>query len=738
MPEFFAEHPGRLYVVATLLPLFPAAVLLLVMLTRDLTRPHANNGGAAGRVYGWLNRPSVDLAGAWLSIGVMGIISAIAVYGLATLVIDFHFTPKPPVIVAFGAPPLDNDVLLWQSNADAGQMDWIRFGPTPLPNPDYADFKHHSLPLGYWVDETTLTLFVMVSLIGTMICLFSIGYMSGELSPGAATPTGHPIQAGGFARFYLFLNIFVVAMFNLLIADNLLQLFISWEIMGACSYFLISFYQGRREAGWAANKAFIANRIGDVGFLIAIAIAWSETNTLLIGALDFTDYAEPLWSPTMQTLFGLGLFLGCVGKSAQFPLQVWLPDAMAGPTPVSALIHAATMVAAGVYLVARCYALFTPEVFLVIAYTGCITLFVAATAACVQTDIKKVLAYSTVSQLGFMMLALGVGGWAAGVFHLLTHAFFKALLFLSAGSVIHGLHHEQDLRKMGGLRRKMPITAYTMLVGVLAISGFPLLSGWYSKEAILTQAAIAGLGGLEVGGPVDAVLGIVPFLAAGLTAFYMLRLWLLTFAGEPRDESIYRHAHESPWVMTVPLVILAMFSVALGWGWPVWEPDASYLYNYLHYDVQPTIDGGPTVFDDVDPVAYVHDYHLVLELAAGGIALVGFAVAYWRYALRTPTFADATEPTGFFARGWYFDALYDFTIRRPTQKLATLAAAVDKASPDAPSVRSLDGMLNSVGRFASVSGTALRSLQTGRVRGYVAILGLTVVGVLGMLAVLTR
>ena len=556
MPEFFAEHPGRLYVLATLLPLVPAAVLLLVITARNLTRPYANAGGMAGRVYGLLNRPNVDLAGAWLSIGVMGIVSTIAVFGLTTMLIDWHYTPHPDVIIGLGDPPLAEDILFWQSNADAGQMDWIRFGSIPVPEPAFDIYKHHSLPLGYWVDETTTVLFVMVALIGTMIFLFSIGYMSGELSPGVASQAPHSPTNGGFARFYLFLNLFVVAMFNLLIADNLLQLFISWEIIGACSYFLISFYQTRTEAGWAANKAFIANRIGDVGFLIAIAIAWSETNTLLIGALDYKDYAEPLWSPTMQTLFGLGLFLGCVGKSAQFPLQVWLPDAMAGPTPVSALIHAATMVAAGVYLVARCYPLLTNEVFVVIAYTGCITLFVAATAACVQTDIKKVLAYSTVSQLGFMMLALGVGGWAAGLFHLLTHAFFKALLFLGAGSVIYGLHHEQDLRKMGGLRRKMPITAYTMLVGVLAISGFPLLSGWYSKEAILTSAVTAG-----IGEPENVALAVVPFAAAGLTAFYMLRLWLLAFAGDPRNDDVYYHAHESPWVMTVPLLVLAVLSI---------------------------------------------------------------------------------------------------------------------------------------------------------------------------------
>ncbi len=271
----------------------------------------------------------------------------------------------------------------------------------------------------------------------------------------------------------------------------------------------------------------------------------------------------PYW---MLVAAGLGIFLGCVGKSAQFPLQVWLPDAMEGPTPVSALIHAATMVAAGVYLVGRCYPLFTPEVLLVIAYVGGITLFVAATIAVVMTDIKKVLAYSTVSQLGYMMLALGVGGWVAGLFHLITHAFFKALLFLGSGSVIYGCHHEQDMRKMGGLYPKMKITALSMLMGVLAIAGVPLFTGWYSKDAILAQA----IGFVTCMHSSTALLFVLPLMTAGITTFYMFRMWLMTFTGKPRDQHVYEHAHESPALMTVPLIALAVMSVCVAWGWPVW------------------------------------------------------------------------------------------------------------------------------------------------------------------------
>ncbi|MCZ2343584.1 MAG: NADH-quinone oxidoreductase subunit L [Bacteroidales bacterium] len=736
MLEFFAEHPGRLYVAATLLPLVPAVLILLIGTVRNLTRPYADVPGIAGWLYARLNHPRVELAGAWLSIGVMGLVSFIAVYGFTTLLYE-HYLPRlsgEPI-----APWNLDDTRLWNVNADGGQIDWIRFGSTPVPDAELDIIKAHSIHLGYWIEIDTTVMFAMVAVVGTMIYVFSLGYMRNELKSTTIDETLQHARRGRFGRFYLYLNLFVIAMFNLIIADNLLQVFISWELVGVCSYFLISYYYERREAGWAANKAFIANRIGDVGFLIAIAISWSTCNTFMIGALGaempWHGALEPLFSPTMRTLLGLGLFLGCVGKSAQFPLQVWLPDAMAGPTPVSALIHAATMVAAGVYLVARCYPLFTPDALLVIAYTGCITLLIGGTVACVQTDIKKVLAYSTVSQLGYMMLALGVGGWAAGVFHLLTHAFFKALLFLGAGSVIHGLHHEQDLRKMGGLRRKMPVTAWTMFIGVLAISGFPLLSGWYSKEAILTAAATFG-----VAAPSHVVLAVVPFLVAGLTAFYMFRLWFLTFAGEPRDRHVYDHAHESPLVMTIPLIILAMFSIAVGWGWPAWEPEASFLYELLNHQHWPS----SHFWDDPqDPLlnaaTLLHEYHLLLELIAGAIGLFGFAVAYWRYVLRTPRFhATNTEPRGFLGQAWYFDAVYDACLRKPTQNLAVFTAAFDKQSSDHGAPRSLDGLLNGIGQLAANTGRGLRGIQNGQVRGYVTILGLTVVGLLGMLAVLTR
>ena len=508
-------------------------------------------------------------------------------------------------------------------------------------------------------------MFVMVTFIATLIHMFSIGYMGDELQETVEdhqvhAEHGHLHRRGRFGRFFMYLSLFCFSMLNLVLADNLFQVFVSWELVGICSYLLIGFYFERQSASNAANKAFITNRVGDAGFIIGLLILWTY-----VGTFNFEDiFRQVRWpvrdtqgglvlggqfvrgslaatadvpaaiaapdgpgrrrgderlavparavrrlprrrTPRMEAInwdqvgtvevhadpdgrqfgvmpywmlvvAGLGIFLGCVGKSAQFPLQVWLPDAMEGPTPVSALIHAATMVAAGVYLVARFYPLFTPEALLVIAYTGGITLFVAATIAVVMTDIKKVLAYSTVSQLGYMMLALGVGGWVAGLFHLMTHAFFKALLFLCSGSVIYGCHHEQDMMKMGGLFPKMKITALTMLVGVLAISGMPLFSGWYSKDAILAQAF-----GYVYVHPGHVLLFLLPLVTAGITTFYMFRMWFLTFAGKPRDQHVYEHAHESPWLMTVPLIVLAVFSVCVAWGRQPWNPEESYLAEQI-------------------------------------------------------------------------------------------------------------------------------------------------------------
>jgi NADH-quinone oxidoreductase subunit L len=456
---------------------------------------------------------------------------------------------------------------------------------------------------------------------------------------------------------------------------------------------------------------------------------------------DFVNYGViPYW---LFVVMGLGLFLGCVGKSAQFPLHTWLPDAMEGPTPVSALIHAATMVAAGVYLVGRAFPLFAPDVLLIIAYTGAITLFIAATIALVQTDIKRILAYSTVSQLGFMMLALGLGGWVAGLLHLITHAFFKALLFLGSGSVIFGCHHEQDVRKMGGLWRKMPVTAFTMLVGVLAISGAPLFSGWYSKDQIIGTAMGFGLDHRQ-----HILLLVLPLLTTAMTAFYMFRLWFLTFAGKPRDDHVHEHAHESPAVMTVPLVVLAVFSVCVAWGWPVWDANASYLGGVLARSEPVAVDLG---FHHERHLA--HEYHLLAGGLALGLALIGAAAAYWFFG-RTQPSAEALYAAGspayrFLVNKWYFDEAYDTALVNPTVALAKGSAAADKRPTDEPpppgeaelppkrfDLFTLDGIINAFGQAVESVGRSLRAVQSGNLRGYVVALALTAALLLGILTAL--
>jgi NADH-quinone oxidoreductase subunit L len=461
----------------------------------------------------------------------------------------------------------------------------------------------------------------------------------------------------------------------------------------------------------------------------------------------------PYW---LLTVAGLGVFLGCVGKSAQFPLHVWLPDAMEGPTPVSALIHAATMVAAGVYLVGRCFPLFTPEARIVIAYTGGITLFVAATIAIVMHDIKKVLAYSTVSQLGYMMLALGIGGWVAGLMHLLTHAFFKALLFLGSGSVIHGCHHEQDMRKMGGLRSKMPITAVTMLVGVLAIAGTPLFSGWYSKDAIVAQ----GLGFAAVYRE-HALLLILPLVTAGITCFYMFRMWFLTFTGKPKDQHVHDHAHESPWLMTVPLILLAVFSVGVAWGSPPWDAEASYLGKVLESAEPASIDADFTPVENMihygstSAIAghgdhahgWVHPVAGLLALLAAVVGVIFAAVVYY-YRLLDPA-ETATQFAWLhrlFENKWYFDELYSALLVRPGLILGTWMKWFDTTVIDGLinnvarytvrfsrfdgrlDNRIVDGTVNLIGDTTSRIGSRIRRVQTGYLRNYVLFLVLAVVG----------
>lgn len=469
-----------------------------------------------------------------------------------------------------------------------------------------AEFGKLRLTISYYIDSLTLAMFCMVTLIATCIHFYAMGYMHDELhdftDPEVTTSDGDKFtRPGRYHRFFQALSLFCFSMLGLVLSGNIAMTFVFWELVGICSYFLIGFYVERHSASTAANKAFIVNRVGDFGMIIGLMILWGSLGTFAfgdiegqgpglfsqirpessgfeqvvpegmatMGMLSAADGAEEPaggWGYWWLTVAGAGIFCGCIGKSAQFPLHTWLPDAMEGPTPVSALVHSATMVAAGVFLTARFYPVFTPETLLVIALVGCITLFIGATIAITATDIKRVLAYSTISQLGYMLTSLGLGGWLAGVLHLFTHAFFKSLLFMCSGSVIHAVH-TNEMTEMGGLRKKMPWTAYTMLIGCLAIAGAGIpfvigFSGYYSKDAILEQARLFGTVNPGFG-------GLFFYAAAGgaaITAFYMFRLWYMTFAGKPRDEHRYDHAHESPPVMFVPLVVLSVFAIGVAWG----------------------------------------------------------------------------------------------------------------------------------------------------------------------------
>ncbi|ADB17812.1 proton-translocating NADH-quinone oxidoreductase, chain L [Pirellula staleyi DSM 6068] len=499
-------------------------------------------------------------------------------------------------------------------------------------------FGNLRMSISYYIDALTISMFCMVTLIATCIHFYAMGYMHDELAPitdkEVTLSNGKTLRRPGrFPRFFQALSLFCFSMLGLVLSGNIAMVFCFWELVGICSWFLIGFYIERNSASTAANKAFIANRVGDFGMIIGLMALWASLGTFAFGDIDLDgdktvtsieqgifskvrpastghtlevpaamvefsardkvaaivlDHVKsggsvedsssevaaqvPLWRSEgfgygLLVVAGLGIFCGCVGKSAQFPLHVWLPDAMEGPTPVSALVHSATMVAAGVYLVGRFYPVFPPETLLVIASVGCITLFIGATIAITATDIKRVLAYSTISQLGYMMLALGVGGWAAGLAHLVTHAFFKSLLFMCSGSVIHAVH-TNDMRRMGGLIKKMPITALTMLIGCLAIAGcgVPFIigfSGYYSKDAILEQAySLATVNGTAS----SSIFFLAATGGAAITAFYMFRMWFLTFVGKPRDQEAYDHAHESPPVMFMPLVILSVFAISIAWN----------------------------------------------------------------------------------------------------------------------------------------------------------------------------
>jgi len=683
--DFFAEQPGRWFLVAGLLPLVGVIVLMFVGVVMRTTWPHS--------------KPTTF--GGWFALLITLLAAGCAVQGLRLFLESDAMEPG-----------LAGTIAVEQDYHE--RLEWLRLGPTK------AERLGTMLTVGYRVDRLTAALVPMVAIVTALIVLFSIGYMKDEAERVVDDHAIHHRRRGRFGQFFLYLLLFEFSMIWLLLGDNLLQVFMGWELVGASSYFLIGFYTERKSAVNAANKAFLVNRVGDAGFLVGIFTAWAAFGTMdldkLGGFLSFN--AIPGRGEFWHTVLGLGIFCGCVGKSAQVPLHTWLRDAMEGPTPVSALIHAATMVAAGVYLVARCYPLFNETTFTVIAYTGAFTMLLAAVIAVRMTDIKRVLAYSTMSQLGFMMLALGVGGWSAGVFHLLTHAFFKALLFLGAGSVIHALHHEQDLRAMGGLRKRMPLTAYAMLAGVLAIAGFPLTSGWASKDQILGAAL-----GFSLTQPTHVLLILAPLLTAALTAYYMGRLWLLAFAGNPRSAAA-EHAHESPWAIVFPLIALAAFSIALGWGWPIWDPEAGPVSRYLDEAKLPSI------VDFAAATKSAHEHHLIAGAAALLAAGLGAGTAIVRYRAGTLTVPAAGIVGKSLDAEAGIDGFYRRIFTRAAIRLGASTAGFDKQNATKTRARfdfaTLDGWATAPADAVVAVAPAAGRIQTGNVRHYVLALVLTV------------
>ena len=539
--------------------------------------------------------------------------------------------------------------------------------------------------LSFQVDALTAVMLLIVTGIGFLIHVYSLGYM------------GHD---GDMARFFIYLNLFIFFMLILVMADNLLLLFVGWEGVGLCSYLLIGFWYRDHNNTIAGNKAFIVNRIGDFGFLLGIFLLVTELGRQGVWTLDFAELQNNvrLLSPQMIAAITLLLFIGATGKSAQIPLFVWLPDAMAGPTPVSALIHAATMVTAGVYMTARLHFLFAlaPATLALIAWIGAATAFFAATIALTQNDIKKVLAYSTVSQLGYMFLAVGLGAYAAAIFHVFTHAFFKACLFLGAGSAIHALGGEQDMRKMGGLRSRMSTTYRTYVIATLAIAGAPLTAGFFSKDLILWQAFSHGA--------LD--LWAIGFLTAGMTAFYMFRQLFMVFHGECRAGAhAQAHLHESPSTMTVPLVILALGSIFAGW---LGAPEYLWGSKWDHW-LAPVFGAQEAHHGSVAVEIYV-------TLAT--LALVGAAIylAYARYGRPGVKIAqDAETGGGFFyhlsLNKYYIDELYDLAVVRPfTASSDWLARVFD------PGV--IDGIANGIARTAQGMSVFWQGVQTGNVQHY--------------------
>jgi proton-translocating NADH-quinone oxidoreductase chain L len=602
---------------------------------------------------------------------------------------------------------------------------WLIEGPSRPPALyDWFAIGDVRVRFALQADGLTLVMLATVTFVGTLIAIYSAGYMQGD---------------EGYPRYFALVSLFLFSMTGLVMANNFILLYAFWEGVGVCSYLLIGFWFSKPAAAAAARKAFLVTRLGDVGLFLGILMMWAlftraGTDTPL-HSFDFDRIFPAAKNQKAELLFVVCLliFCGAVGKSAQFPLHVWLPDAMEGPSPVSALIHAATMVTAGVYLVARCTPLFglAPDAQLVVAWIGGFTALLAALMALTQTDLKRVLAYSTISQLGYMFLALGSGLYrapdlalahlavTAAIFHLFTHAFFKALLFLGAGSVMHAMGGVIDMRRFGGLRKVLPITHWTFLCGAAALAGVPLLSGFMSKDEILAVTQQAGAWEWSTRG-VYGLLLIVGLVTAGLTAFYTFRAYFLTFWGEEKiPPEAGHHAHESPPIMTIPLILLAVGAVAIGivMGNPVTHRIQDFLHDHWARYAIPTL---------MPATEHGHTVNVGLMVVSSVIALAGIAIAWWMYVKQPATAADIVKaiPTAYqMSRSrFYLDELYDLFVVKPMTALAIFCRLFDQYV--------VDGLVDFFGQVPRYLGSVFRPLQNGLVQFYALLMMLGVAGFL--------
>ncbi|MCS7229276.1 MAG: NADH-quinone oxidoreductase subunit L [Candidatus Kryptonium sp.] len=613
------------------------------------------------------------------------------------------------------------------------KFEWVNFGFVQ----NWGEMK---ITLGILIDNLSATMLIVVGVVSFLVHVFSIGYMKGDVR---------------YSRYFAYLNFFTFSMLGIVLTNNFFTMYVFWELVGVSSYLLIGHWYEKKSASDAAKKAFIVNRVGDFGFFVGIMIIWVSLKTFNFGEV-FAGIEQGKLSGDLLTIAGILVFMGAIGKSAQFPLHVWLPDAMEGPTPVSALIHAATMVAAGVYLTARTYAMMSADALTFIAYIGAITAFISATIAITQTDIKRVLAYSTISQLGYMIMSLGSGAYVAGFFHLVTHAAFKAGLFLGSGSVIHAMHHAlhkvhdhhtdpQDIRNMGGLKKKMPITYYTFLIYTLAISGIPLTSGFLSKDSILAGAFAFG----KLSGHI--LIPLIGFLVAGLTAFYMFRLLILTFHGEPKRKDVFEHIHESPKVMTVPLVIFAILSLWFIFGPNPFDASTTWIEKNIHkpksvvpveqqykFNLPVKIEHGVAITEYEHALHEAHVPAMLISLGMAGLGILFAFLTYQWKKIDAEKVANSVKPVYTFLKNkWYFDELYQNTFVLATLGISRFAKWFDLKVIDGIVDGSahltklwsfsvgkfdwniIDGLVNLLAYITGFFGYVARFLQNGKVQTYI-------------------